>query len=61
MSFEPINTDIYGWKTAHEFLAEVYEGDLSIVDAWSWVDELRKEGLAQLANEVELRLPPAPR
>lgn len=57
MKFQPISAEIVGNEIAHELLADIYAGKMSLTDARCWIAELRSEGHARLADEVESRLP----
>lgn len=52
-----VPSSIDGAEVANEFLHEVYAGLVPIQDARLWIAELRREGLAQLAAEISVRLP----
>ncbi|RYE51120.1 MAG: hypothetical protein EOP21_02200 [Hyphomicrobiales bacterium] len=46
-----------GHEEANELLGNVYAGMAAVGEARRWIAELQREGLAQLAQEVERRLP----
>lgn len=46
-----------GSEEANGLLSAVFAGTVSLEDARRWIAELRREGLTQLAREVECRLP----
>lgn len=48
---------VLGSQEANEMLNAVACGMTSVLQAKLWADELRAEGFAVLAREVELRLP----
>ena len=56
--FNSIAPSVDGWEEANEFLSALYAGAVSIQAAQQWTAELRREGLVELAEEIERRLPP---
>jgi hypothetical protein len=55
IQYVPIS--VLGSQEANELLDEVASGMTSVHQLKLWADELRAEGFAVLAKEVELRLP----
>lgn len=55
IQYVPIS--VLGSQEANELLDEVASGMTSVQQLKLWADELRAEGFAVLAKEVELRLP----
>lgn len=46
-----------GYEEANELLHDVYAGIVPVAEARRWIAELKREGLAELAAEVSVRLP----
>ena len=54
---QQVPMSVLGSQEANEVLNAVACGITSVLQAKLWADELRAEGFAVLAREVELRLP----
>lgn len=56
-SFDRIAASFVGSDVANKLLCRLYTGSLSVDAVKVWIAELRAEGHAALAAEVEARLP----
>lgn len=55
--YQPIADDIVGSDVANAILRAMFAGTMEVGEVRRWAAELRAEGHAELAAEIEVRLP----